>query len=137
MAQTGRRRGKIQPTEAREIKGLADIGRAFDDLAGELSQVAQSTYDVPPDDQNPDPRLVALRLEQLMETVARHRDQFAYWERVIAEYAMHRHGYSQRKTSELLSVGFPTVNRWSQHPVSGIPAARRTASSRTQHKRPW
>lgn len=119
MAQTGRRTGKtdFDVYQLGEIDGVADIGRSFEELGRKLAEVAAESADVPDDRDSPDTRLVALRLEQLMEAVAQHRDGLAYWERVIAEYALHRRGYSQRKTAQLLGVGVSTVNRWSQNPA--------------------
>jgi len=45
------------------------------------------------------------------------RRDYYYWERVVAEYALTKMGYTQRDAAKALGVGLSTINRWAQHPV--------------------
>jgi len=45
------------------------------------------------------------------------RREYDRWERIVAEYVMAKHNYTQRDTAKLLGVGVSTINRWAQHPL--------------------
>jgi|APMI01.1.fsa_nt_gi Trp operon repressor len=45
------------------------------------------------------------------------RREYDYWERVVAEFALNRMGYTQRDAALLLGVSVSTINRWAQNPL--------------------
>lgn len=45
------------------------------------------------------------------------RREYDRWERLTAEYALTRMGYSQRDAAQALGVAASTINRWAQHPL--------------------
>ena len=46
------------------------------------------------------------------------RKEYSGWERIVVEYALTKHGFTQRDVARLLGVGLSTVNRWAQHPLT-------------------
>lgn len=52
-----------------------------------------------------------------LTTLRDFRRAYSRWERVIAEYALTRMGYTQRDAAKYLGVGVSTINRWAQHPL--------------------
>lgn len=55
--------------------------------------------------------------EELLTALKKVRRNWAYWERVAAEYAMKELGMTQRRVAAALGVSTATVNKWSQNPV--------------------
>ncbi len=52
-----------------------------------------------------------------LKSLRQFRRQYDRWERLTAEYALTRMGYSQRDAAATLGVAASTINRWAQHPL--------------------
>lgn len=114
---------------------LRDIGQSLMELGEQLRKVGVLTEkhhgSVGEDLYGPSPESIeGMQLERDREDAIRDamtrtlaglrmfRGNYDYWERVAAEYALTRLGFTQRRTATLLGVGLSTINRWAQHRVA-------------------
>lgn len=128
------------PNDGLAVDGIAlrDIGQTLMELGRQLSEVGkiseqpdddatlQAVFGDQLDENSPE----AFRAEMVRERAASDamtrtlmglqsfRRGYEHWERLTAEYAMTKQGFTQRRTASLLGVAVSTVNRWSQHPLT-------------------
>lgn len=62
-------------------------------------------------------QIEAEAMETLLKGLKMFRRDFAYWERLAAQHAMHELGFTQRRAASLLGASTNTTNRWAQHPL--------------------
>lgn len=58
-----------------------------------------------------------MALHRTLTGLRTFRREYDRWERLVAEYVMAKHNYTQRDTAKHLGVGVSTVNRWAQNPL--------------------
>jgi len=62
-------------------------------------------------------------MRETLEGLRKFRRNYDYWERLIAEFALAKMGYTQRDVAKYLGISLTTVNRWAQNPLT-IPGHR-------------
>lgn len=111
---------------------LADVAREFADLGAQLARLSALLFNEgrehvnqmflregDPDDEQLEQMDRERRSDFRRALIAMRsfRRDYYYWERVVAEYALNKMGYTQRDTAKALGVGLSTINRWAQHPI--------------------
>ena len=111
---------------------LADMAREFADLGAQLAQLSALLFNEGREQVNQmflregdpdDEQLEQIDRERRSDfrraliAMRSFRRDYYYWERVVAEYALNKMGYTQRDTAKALGVGLSTINRWAQHPI--------------------
>lgn len=107
---------------------LLDIGQAMIDLGTALKNAGHRTEQLvqeanritigvyhEQDRERDEIRVEAM--ESALSGMRAFRGNYEYWERLAAEHALHRMGFTQRHTAQQLGIGVNTINRWAQHPV--------------------
>lgn len=56
-------------------------------------------------------------MRETMAGLRKFRRSYVRWERLIAEFALTKMGYTQRDVAKYLGVSLTTVNRWAQNPL--------------------
>lgn len=110
----------------------ADMAREFADLSNQLARLSDLLFNEGREAAN---RMILRDGDpteedfEAMDRESRHhfrraligmrsfRRDYYYWERVVAEYALTKMGYTQRDAAKALGVGLSTINRWAQHPL--------------------
>ena len=57
------------------------------------------------------------QFRSVLRALRSFRREYDRWERLTAEFALTRMGYSQREAAQELGVAASTINRWAQHPL--------------------
>ncbi|QOD93522.1 hypothetical protein [Chryseoglobus sp. 28M-23] len=57
------------------------------------------------------------QFRSVLRALRTFRREYDRWERLTAEFALTRMGYSQREAAQELGVAASTINRWAQHPL--------------------
>lgn len=114
------------------VEGLqwSDVGIRLRELSAQLAAVADYIDDTKLDEEG---RLAHMyghevavaeyeaekerRFRRTLSGLGTYRRNYHHWERVIAEFALAKMGYTQRDTAQLLGVGLSTINRWAQNPL--------------------
>jgi len=94
------------------LENLQDISQALASVGARLEAAADESGKTPRGESEQ-----AEQLDVLLREVAEVRDVFANIERALAEYAMHRRGYTQRTAASALHISVTTASRWSQRPI--------------------
>lgn len=120
------------PPLAREEVTFDQLGAIIDTLAEQLGSVASraeasdvkrdiqtvNTHSIDDDDVNDAlNRRTEAVLIRTLSGLKQFRRNYEYWERAITEYALDKHGLSQRDVARYLGVAASTVNRWAQNPL--------------------
>ena len=110
----------------------ADMAREFADLGAQLVALSSLLYNERREHGNrmifehgdPDEHDVAEMnraakddFRRALTALRSFRRDYYHWERVVAEYALTKMGYTQRDAAKALGVGLSTINRWAQHPI--------------------
>ena len=110
----------------------ADMAREFADLSNQLARLSDLLFnegreavnrmvlrdgDPTEEDLEAMDRESRERFRRALIGMRSFRRDYYYWERVVAEYALTKMGYTQRDAAKALGVGLSTINRWAQHPL--------------------
>lgn len=110
----------------------ADMAREFADLGAQLARLSDLLHNEgrehvnrmihehgDPDEDELEQMDRATRddFRRALTALRSFRRDYYHWERVVAEYALTKMGYTQRDAAKALGVGLSTINRWAQHPI--------------------
>jgi hypothetical protein len=110
----------------------ADIAREFADLGAQLAALSNLLFNEgrergnrmifehgDPDEHDLEEMDRAAKddFRRALTALRSFRRDYYHWERVVAEYALTKMGYTQRDAAKALGVGLSTINRWAQHPI--------------------